>query len=229
MVPPSDAYGSFLWNIGYSLCHQISERSFQIGGMQLPVCARDTGTFIAFFVVIFLFLGLGRFRMGKLPDKVIIIVAVIGMAFYAFDALSSYLGFRETSNEIRLLSGLAFGSGMALLLTSVASVAVFRSEARQRTFTFRDLPSVYLFMGLLALPMFIDGGAVMYYIEATIIITGYILMIFTVMLILTVTLTGWDMTKRIGMSRGLPSAAVLTVVALLVLWAAHHLTSMTIT
>jgi uncharacterized membrane protein len=225
MVPPSDAIGSFLWNIGYSLCHQIPERTFQIGGLQLPVCARDTGTFIGFLAVIVLFLGLARYKRGKLPDKVIISVAVIGMAFYAFDALSSYLGFRETTNDLRLLSGLAFGSGMSLLMMSAASSAIFKAETDRSTFTYRDLPCVYILMGMLVLPLYFDGGVGMYYIEASLIIAGYVLMIFFVMLILIVTLTGWEIGDRHGKWHILSAASLLEVGMLFVLWASHHLIS----
>ena len=87
----------------------------------MPVCARDVGTYVGFMAVLIAFVVLARYQNGKLPDKVIITVAAVGLAFYAFDAFSSYLGFRSTTNDIRLISGLAFGSGISMLLFSAVS------------------------------------------------------------------------------------------------------------
>jgi uncharacterized membrane protein len=230
MVPPSDAFGSILWNVGYSLCHQISDRSFQIGGLQLPVCARDTGTYIGFMAVFILFLGLQRYRNGKLPDKAVIAVAAIGMAFYAFDGLSSYLGFRDTTNDIRLLSGLAFGSGVSMILMSAAANVLFKNKitASRRTFTYRDLPIVYLLMGVFILPLAIGGEVPFYYVESTIIIAGLLLMIFLIMLTLVIALTGWEFERSPAMFRGIAAASILEAVLLMVLWTAHHYVSITL-
>ena len=32
--------------IGYAVCHRISERSFHIGSLQLPLCARCSGMYL---------------------------------------------------------------------------------------------------------------------------------------------------------------------------------------
>lgn len=230
MVPPTDAFGSILWNIGYSLCHQIPDRSFQIGGLQLPVCARDTGTYIGFMAVLFLFVGLQRYRSSKLPDKAIIAVAFIGMVFYAFDGLSSYLGFRDTTNEIRLLSGLAFGSGVSMILLSAATNVLYKSkvEASRRTFTYRDLPAMYLLIGLFTIPLMIDGGVPFYYVESTLIIAGLLLMIFLIALILVFALTAWGFESSPARSRGIAAALILEIAILGVLWAAHHFVSISV-
>ena len=41
------AYASRANVVGYAVCHRIPDRSFIIGGAQLPLCARDTGMFTA--------------------------------------------------------------------------------------------------------------------------------------------------------------------------------------
>lgn len=230
MVPPSDALGSLLWNIGYSLCHQIPDRSFQIAGLQLPVCARDTGTYIGFISVFIPFIGLQRYRSVRLPDKAIIAVAALGMALYAFDALSSYLGFRSTTNEIRLLSGLAFGSGISLLLLSAAANLLFKNKSSpsRRTFTYRDLPIIYLLMGVLMIPLAI-GGVLFYYAEASLIIAGLLLMILVIMLVLVIAVTGWRFEESSARLRSLLAASILEAAMLTVLWTAHHFVSITLT
>lgn len=201
-----------------------------MGGLQLPVCARDTGTYIGFMAVLILFVGLQRYRSPKLPDRAIIAVAVIGMAFYAFDGLSSYLGFRDTTNDIRLLSGLAFGSGVSMLLLSAAANVLYKNTVgtSRRTFTFRDLPAVYLLIGLLTIPLLVDIGAPFYYVESTLIIAGLLLFVFLLALILVSALTGWGFERSPARFRGMAVALVLEAAFLGVLWTAHHFFSISV-
>jgi uncharacterized membrane protein len=230
MGPPTDVFGSFLWNVGYALCHQLPERSFFIGGLQMPVCARDVGTYVGFMAVLIAFVVLARYQNGKLPDKVIITVAAVGLAFYAFDAFSSYLGFRSTTNDIRLISGLAFGSGISMLLFSAVSNLLYgkRTDHSRRTFTYRDLPLVYLLIALLSVPLLIDSGIFFYYLESTIVIASLLFMVFLIMLILVVNLTGWSFEKDKGMFPSIATACVLEAAILIVLWSAHHFGSVTL-
>ena len=196
----------------------------------MPVCARDTGTYLGFMAVLIVFVVLARYRNGKLPDKAIIIVAAFGLALYAFDGFSSYLGFRSTTNDIRLISGLAFGSGISMLLLSAASNLLFRNgtDHSLRTFTYRDLPMVYLITAILAVPLLIEGGMLFYYLESTIVIAGLLLMVFLVMLIFVVILTGWGFEKDGGRWRSIAAACVLESAVLIVLWLAHHFGSVTL-
>ena len=39
--------GELANTVGYAVCHRIPDRSFIIGGAQLPLCARDTGMFLS--------------------------------------------------------------------------------------------------------------------------------------------------------------------------------------
>ena len=107
--------------LGFGLCHQLADRSFAAGGVQLPVCARDTGIYIGFVVslAVIAFLDRGR-RRQDMPPAWILGIGVAALAFIAWDGLTSYMGLRETTNLLRLASGL--GAGFALPLVVVPTV-----------------------------------------------------------------------------------------------------------
>lgn len=107
--------------LGFGLCHQLADRSFAAGGVQLPVCARDTGIYIGFVVslAVIAFLDRGR-RRQDMPPAWILGIGVAALALMAWDGLTSYMGLRETTNLLRLASGL--GAGFALPLVVVPTV-----------------------------------------------------------------------------------------------------------
>lgn len=102
--------------IGYGLCHQLPERSFFSGGFQLPVCARDTGIYIGFAIglVALAWLAKGS-RPQELPRWPVLVVIGLFVAAMGFDGVTSYAGWRTTTNDIRLITGLLTGWGLAAL------------------------------------------------------------------------------------------------------------------
>ena len=163
MGPPPDILGQALWVIGSAFCHQIPERSLSFGGFQLPVCARDIGTYLGFFMISSFFIVAKRYRRVGLPDKPMLALAVGGVSLFLFDALSSYLGFRTTDNVLRLVSGLAFGTGISMLLLSVASALLFHGKERSATFTWKDGLLLYPMLALVGVALLtVDIGALYY-------------------------------------------------------------------
>ncbi len=94
--------------IGDSECHQLLVRSFTINGNQMPFCTRDLGIFIGLVVGIGIAFS-GRLRIGpKLSLLLLIPMALDGGA----QLISSY----ESSNIIRMVTGMVAGIGVAFLL-----------------------------------------------------------------------------------------------------------------
>jgi len=125
----------FKWimnQVGYAVCHQFSSRSLHYGGQKLPVCARDTGFFLAFaacFIVLLLFYG----RRGKRYPPVWTIVALAVLIVpTVIDAITSYAGLRESSNAVREITGAFAGTGAAALLFPIASSRMFKGEESVR-------------------------------------------------------------------------------------------------
>ena len=105
----SDSIGWF-----YShLCHQLPFRSFYYDGIQQPVCARDVSIYIATT------LGLIFFRLkgfGEKEFKINYVLTVLLFLPTAIDGFTQLFGLRESTNELRLITGFPFGLGYAYLI-----------------------------------------------------------------------------------------------------------------
>ncbi len=98
-----------LTKIGYAVCHQLSSRSIFIDAKQLPVCARDTGLYFGSLLSLIYILVSRKRKTNAIPTSSVSFLFVFFMLLLAVDGVSSYLGFRETTNAIRLVTGLLVG------------------------------------------------------------------------------------------------------------------------
>ncbi len=86
-------------------CHQRADRSFSICGYQFPVCARCTGIILSSIIapIVYLF--------WVLPVKVyILLIAIMGI-----DGGAQYIGFKESTNMRRFVTGCMGGFGITSL------------------------------------------------------------------------------------------------------------------
>lgn len=120
--------------LGYAVCHRLDERSFHFAdGIQLPLCARCSGMYLGVVVGLVFQALISRRRGGMPPMRVIIPLALLGLAF-AIDGTNSYIYLMKTispgrldflptlyipNNTLRLLTG--SGAGLAI------AVAIFPS------------------------------------------------------------------------------------------------------
>lgn len=125
---------AFFKAIGYGLCHQLPERSFFGGGYQLPVCARDTGIYFGFALGLIALSALARrSRPQELPRWPVLLVIGIFIAAMGFDGVTSYAGLRETTNDLRLITGLGTGWGLAALTFPMLNAQVWLRPSASRT------------------------------------------------------------------------------------------------
>ncbi|WP_405728345.1 DUF2085 domain-containing protein [Anaerotignum sp.] len=100
----------FLERMGSAVCHQMAERSFLFDGMQMPLCARCTGIYIGVFFAFCFFFWKKRMQAGKpfsLQQAVITGAAILPVGL---DGVGSYLGFWESSQLMRVLTGSLVGA-----------------------------------------------------------------------------------------------------------------------
>lgn len=115
------AYKRFADLAGSLICHQLPERSLMIDGLQLPVCARDTGIYLGIFVSAAFILLFRRRRSDRPPSVGQAVVLCVMMLPMLFDGFGSYLGAYVTNNTARILTGALFGVPIPLFLMPLAN------------------------------------------------------------------------------------------------------------
>lgn len=121
-----------LLSLGFGLCHQLPERSFIAGGLQAPVCARDTGIYVGFALGFVLLSVMHRNRPRGLPPAHVWATAGLWLAFMAWDGITSYAGLRTTGNGLRLITGLGVGFSAAALILPMLNDELWRTSSAQR-------------------------------------------------------------------------------------------------
>ena len=124
---------SFLHWMGYGLCHQMPSRSFFGGGVQAPVCARDTGIYFGVLISIALISALHRGRRPReFPPTMTWIAITLMIGAMALDGGTEYAGLRTTTNELRLITGLLAGFAIGAIITPMINDELWRQAARER-------------------------------------------------------------------------------------------------
>jgi len=99
---------SFPWNVVYlsgdRLCHQRADRSLFLNGNEMPFCARCTAIWLGLAIG----LGFMVLYMIELQEKFLISI-VLGLLPIGIDGIGQLLGFWESTNLVRILTGLPAG------------------------------------------------------------------------------------------------------------------------
>lgn len=117
-----------MW-LGFGLCHQMPERSFAAGGIQVPVCARDEGIYLGFLAALLFisFLERGGRRSSWAPPLWVTLTMIAFIGAMALDGVTSYAGLRATTNEIRLITGLMAGVAIAVFTIPLINSQLWRN------------------------------------------------------------------------------------------------------
>jgi len=100
-----------IYSIGDRLCHQKCDRSFFINENQMPFCARCTSIWLGILI------GIGFMLFFRIPlDKRFLIIILIGLIPIGIDGFGQLLGFWESNNITRFVTGILIGfiSGISI-------------------------------------------------------------------------------------------------------------------
>jgi len=126
--------------IGYAVCHRIGERSFHIGSLQLPLCARCSGMYLG-AVTGLVFQSIIGWKRLKIPHWSILALLVVFVAAFGIDGSNSYLYLLKQvspgilpnipnlympNNTLRLLTGSGMGLGIAVMLFPAFNQTVWK-------------------------------------------------------------------------------------------------------
>jgi uncharacterized membrane protein len=133
--------------VGYAICHRIDARSFHVGGRQLPLCARCTGTFLGAMVGVAGMLVMRRGRAGRLPPVAVLVVLVLFILVMGVDGVNSYLTLLprlphlyEPQNWLRLVTGMFEGLALGLLVWPIFNQTLWLNwEDRPAVANLREL------------------------------------------------------------------------------------------
>jgi len=111
IISDMDFPWSFVYSAGDRLCHQKADRSFFINDNQMPFCARCTAIWLGFTIG----LGFMVFYVIELNGK-FLFALLISLVPIGVDGVGQLFGFWESTNIIRVITGLLIGvvCGVAL-------------------------------------------------------------------------------------------------------------------
>jgi len=104
-----------LFPIGHFICHQRPERSFFIGGQQLPVCARCTGLYLGAALAIPLGLIAAVAASSRSNRRILLVAALPTLLTWTLE----FAGIMPFSNVVRFVCALPLGFAAAWMVLSI--------------------------------------------------------------------------------------------------------------
>ena len=111
------AFTLAVYQAGSLVCHQRPERSFHLAGVQLPVCARCFGLYLAGAVG----LMVASRRRQALPARAARTLLALAALPIATTVALEWLGLIQTSNLQRMLTGLPLGFAAGVVIVRLLS------------------------------------------------------------------------------------------------------------
>lgn len=154
---------------GYAVCHRLADHSFMIGGRQLPLCARCSGTYLGAFAGLAVLALLGRGRAGRFPTRPQLLVLAAFMLAWAIDGTNSFLALMgwphlyEPGNWLRLATGTLEGIAIAAVLLPALNLTLWRRpDPRHSIGGWRDLAWLLAGGGMIILAVSSETDALLF-------------------------------------------------------------------
>ncbi len=124
---------------GGGVCGQIPGHSFIIGGRQLPLCARCTGTYLGALLGFLGLAALGRWRASGLPPNEVLASLVSFIVLWGIDGLNSFLSLfpnaphlYQPHNLLRLITGALNGLALSVIVSLVFNLVLWREPSTEK-------------------------------------------------------------------------------------------------
>jgi uncharacterized membrane protein len=116
----------------YAVVHGVCAQQHNIlmGGLQFPLCARNSGLYLSFLLTLLTLYAFGRSRAGRLPPWPVSAALVLFVALMGIDGVNSLLvDLRQPhlytpQNWLRTLTGMGMGVSIAVLLHMVLNITL---------------------------------------------------------------------------------------------------------
>ena len=124
---------------GAGVCGQIPSHSFIIGGRQLPLCARCTGTYLGALLGFLGLAALRRRRASSLPPSEVLVSLISFIVLWGVDGLNSFLSLfpnaphlYEPHNLLRLITGILQGLALSIIVYPVFNFVLWKETDSAR-------------------------------------------------------------------------------------------------
>ncbi len=125
--------------LGGGVCGQIPSHSFIIGGSQLPLCARCTGTYLGALLGFLGLAALRRWRASGLPPNEVLASLISFIVLWGIDGLNSFLALFSNAphlyqphNLLRLITGTFNGLALSIIVYPVFNFILWREADTRR-------------------------------------------------------------------------------------------------
>lgn len=102
MASTGNSFADTLYSFFSYTCHQDPNRSLFLFNHQLPVCARDTAIYLGMLVGGLALPFIQDTKSRKIPPLWIFVLAMVPIGL---DGVTQFLGLRESTNELRVITG----------------------------------------------------------------------------------------------------------------------------
>ncbi len=184
--------------VGYAVCHRISSHSFFFGGVQLPLCARCTGTFVGALTGLFgQIVVLGRRRESEFPPLPIMLLLIGCILLMGADGFNSYMSMMfgrtfvyEPQQWLRLATGALNGLALSAILLPAIHFSLWRQPSTKRVIQDWSDLLVLLLLEAGMVILVLSGWPVLLYPLALASAAGVLTMLTLVSTVLVVMLIG---------------------------------------
>jgi hypothetical protein len=217
-----------MYSVVHGVCAQI--HNVQVGGLDLPLCARNTGIYSSFLITSLYLLAIGRQRAAKLPPWPITGALILFIGLMAVDGFNSMLvdmfmpHLYTPQNWLRTLTGIGMGISIAAIMLLILNISLRRNANNEQRVigSWLELAGALLINGLVWLAIYGNLG-IMYWPVAIVAWLGITGVLYCVNLLLTALFMRYEgmVTRVVQLAKPASVALVFTLIELGALSAAR--------